>query len=349
MLRDRRSARRSVRAAASPVLAFAAAAAAFAASPDPGAVPGTLEDAIRAAAAPTGGTVGVSALHIESGKRISVEGNGRFPMMSVYKFPIALGLFSQIERGLGSLKKRLPIGPSDIRLGQSSIADQYPNGGIAVTMDTLLHGMLVQSDNTASDLILWACGGPETVSKRMADLGAKDVRVDRSEGQLALDYNGVSNAPPPTQWTKTLLRSLIDAVPEDRRRAAARAWVDDPRDTATPDAMVDLLALAFRGKAANPEHTALLLRLMRATETGPRRLKGNLPPDAVLAHRSGTAATVDGFTGAVNDVGILAMPDGSHVAIAVFLKGVTSPVPTAEESIAKIGRAVRERWPASAP
>jgi beta-lactamase class A len=270
-------------------------------------------------------------------------------MMSVYKLPIALGLFFQVERGMGSLKKRLTVGPSDIRLGQSPIADQYPNGGITVTVDTLLHGMLVQSDNTASDLILGAIGGPETVSKRMADLGTKDVRVDRSEGQIALDYNGVTNAPPPTQWTRTLLRSLVEAVPEDRRRAAARAWVEDPRDTATPDAMADLLALAFRGKAANAEHTALLLRLMRATETGARRLKGDLPPDAVLAHRSGTSATVDGFTGAVNDVGILAMPDGSHVAIAVFLKGVTSPIPTAEESIAQIGRAVRERWPASAP
>ena len=38
----------------------------------------------------SGGIVGVSAIHIESGKHVSVNGQERFPMASTYKIPIAV-------------------------------------------------------------------------------------------------------------------------------------------------------------------------------------------------------------------------------------------------------------------
>jgi beta-lactamase class A len=38
----------------------------------------------------SGGDVGVALVHVESGARISINGDQRFPMASVYKLPIAL-------------------------------------------------------------------------------------------------------------------------------------------------------------------------------------------------------------------------------------------------------------------
>nr|AIA12585.1 ClassA_beta_lactamase [uncultured bacterium] len=49
----------------------------------------SLERAIKRLAESSGGIVGVSAIHIESGRRVSVNGDLRFPMASVYKLPIA--------------------------------------------------------------------------------------------------------------------------------------------------------------------------------------------------------------------------------------------------------------------
>ncbi len=50
----------------------------------------TLDSAYRAIAADLTGTLGAAALHIETGESYSFRGSDRFPMQSVYKFPIAM-------------------------------------------------------------------------------------------------------------------------------------------------------------------------------------------------------------------------------------------------------------------
>jgi beta-lactamase class A len=48
-----------------------------------------LEDKIDRIISRSVGTIGVSLIHVESGATLSVRGNERFPMASVYKLPIA--------------------------------------------------------------------------------------------------------------------------------------------------------------------------------------------------------------------------------------------------------------------
>ena len=49
-----------------------------------------LEREITRAAQSAGGTVGMSAIHIETGRRIALNVRERFPMASTYKVPIAV-------------------------------------------------------------------------------------------------------------------------------------------------------------------------------------------------------------------------------------------------------------------
>src|SRR5205823_984830 len=59
--------------------------------------------------------------------------------------------------------------------------------------------------------------------------------------------------------------------------------------------------------------TDLLLDLMARVKTGPARLKGRLPPDTIVAHKTGTTDVV------INDVGLITLPgEGGHLAMAVF-------------------------------
>src|SRR4051812_36072013 len=53
---------------------------------------GEVEERLERIAARGGGRVGVAAIHLETGRRISLHGGERFPMASVYKLPIALQL-----------------------------------------------------------------------------------------------------------------------------------------------------------------------------------------------------------------------------------------------------------------
>ena len=76
------------------------------------------------------GDLGVSALHIESGQQIAHRGDERFPMQSVYKFPIAMVMLHDIDQGLFSLQDTIAILPKEYipRTGHSPLRDQFPDG-----------------------------------------------------------------------------------------------------------------------------------------------------------------------------------------------------------------------------
>ena len=80
----------------------------------------------------------------------------------------------------------------------------------------------------------------------------------------------------------------------------------------------------------------LLLDIMYRCETGPARIKGLLPPNIRVAHKTGTLNM-----GITNDVGILDLPDGAgHVVLSVFVKEATGNAEAQERQIAQVARAV---------
>ena len=59
---------------------------------------------------------------------------------------------------------------------------------------------------------------------------------------------------------------------------------------------------------------------MKETETGKARLKGQLPKEVIVAHKTGSSGTNKaGITAAVNDIGIIFLPNGKHFFISVFV------------------------------
>jgi beta-lactamase class A len=108
---------------------------------------------------------------------------------------------------------------------------------------------------------------------------------------------------------------------------------------ATPLAMLKLLRALHEGRGLSAPSRALLLQLMTESVTGPRRIKGLLPAGAVVAHKTGTSNTAGGLTRATNDVGIITLPDGRHMAVAVFVSDSRADEKTRERVIAKIARA----------
>jgi beta-lactamase class A len=230
-------------------------------------------------------------------------------MGSVYKFPIALAVLRRVDAGTLSLDQTVTIEPKDFSPGWSPLRDRANERPITLTVGELLRHMVSISDNTASDALLELVGGPRAVTTRMAELGFSAIRVDRSEKQMAADLGK-------------------DGGPE--------RYAVDARDTSTPDAMADLLA-AFWNKrdGLTPASHDLLLRLMTESQTGARRIKGAVPAGSVVAHKTGT------MPGTTNDVALITLPDGDHVALAIFTKGSKRDVTEeAEEDIRAITRKV---------
>jgi beta-lactamase class A len=204
----------------------------------------------------------------------------------------------------------------------------------------LLELALELSDNSASDMLLRVAGGPPAVNAHLRALGISGIRVDRPEGAISLDYHGVADPPPPEEWTRATFALVLGEVPSAEQDSAAVAFLRDPRDTATPDAVADLLVCVLRGNTLADSSTALLLDMMSRAVTGPHRLKWQLPPGTPVAHKTGTWGTA-----AVNDVGLITLPgEAGHLAIAVFVKGSNRGETRIEHTIGRIARAAYDHW-----
>jgi beta-lactamase class A len=283
------------------------------------------------------GEVGAALVHIESGARLSIRGGQRFPMASVYKLPIAIEALTQVSEGTLALTRQVTLGPNDIR-ACCKLSRRYPRGGVTLTLGDLLELMMVESDNTASDAVLKLVGGPAVVERRLRTRGFNAINVDRYDAQISLEMTGVREAVPDAQWTLELQRRLIAAVAPDELRAARARYTSDPRDTATPNDMAALLVRLQDGDLLPWPYGDQLLERMSHAKTGPRRLKARLPPDTVVAHKTGTTDVV------INDVGIITLPEnGGHLVLAVFVMNGGS-VTAMQNTIAEVAASAYESF-----
>jgi beta-lactamase class A len=287
--------------------------------------PHPIEQELANVAASVGGRVGAAALHLETGRAVSLNGGMRFPLASAVKIPIAVQLLSRVDRGELALETMVDVEPRHVRPGAGLIARRFRVPGVALSLRNLLELALIVSDNTAADMILELAGGVAAVGERLTALGVTDVSVDRTILKLLADAEGIQDVPHDQVLTPAYWRTLRIAVPPERRQAAERALLTDHRDTATPEAITKLLASIWEGSALSPGGTSLLLDMLGRCETGEDRLKGMLPPGTRVAHKTGT---IEGPLGigprqprVVNDVGIIELPGGAHAAVAVFVAG----------------------------
>jgi beta-lactamase class A len=265
-----------------------------------------LRDRIEQISQAARGRVGVKATVLETGESVTLNGNQQFPMQSVYKFPIAMAVLAQVDQGKLKLDQKIRVEASDVLQG-SRILDEKSQGR-EFSLAELLKYMVSESDNTASDVLLRQVGEPRIVTEYLRGLGVNNIVVANTEKELGQDTA--------VQY----------------------------RNYATPEAAVVLLRAFHEGKGLSKSSQALLLQLMTETTTGPKRIKGLLPDGTVVAHKTGTSSTVNGVTAATNDVGLVTLPNGRHLAIAVFVSDSGANDAVREGVIAKVALAAWDEW-----
>jgi beta-lactamase class A len=293
-----------------------------------------LQAEVERLAGHAGGRVGVGAIHLESGDTLFLNADEGFPMASTYKVPVATRVLDRVDRGELRLDSLVRLAPGDLHPGSGTLTALFDEPGVTLPLHTLIELMLLISDNSATDLVLEAAGGAGAVTGHMRAIGLDQIRVDRPTVRLIADWIGIEELPS-DDVDATTFEALSDSVSEEERAAAAKAFDADPRDTATPRDMAALLAMIHRREILSEESSARLLDIMRRSTTGAGRIKGLLPPEVEVGHKTGTIG------GTTNDVGVIELPDGAgHVALAVFVKASERDVATRERAIAQIARAV---------
>lgn len=231
--------------------------------------------------------------------------HGHPPMQSVFKLPLSIAVFQQIERGQLSLDQQVRFLPSDRYPGSySPLQDAHPDANFDVPLRELMRLSVALSDNIATDILLRLIGGPPTVQRSLDQLGWPAIHVRDTERAMHDDTN--------LQY----------------------------RNTAEPAAMVGLLRQFADHSPLTPAHTALLNQWITETPSAPHRIKGLLPPGTPVAHKTGSSGAMGNMTPATNDVGLITLPDGRRLALAIFITDSHSDDATNEAVIARIAKAI---------
>ena len=244
------------------------------------------------------------AIRLPDGSTL-LRGDTLLPLLSVFKFPVALAALHRAAAERLPLATCLDVGPEWLDPDTySPLRDSLPPEGGSVPFETLLRCCVSSSDNIACDRLLDFAGGPAAVDAYVRSLGIGAIRIAASERTMHL-------------------------ATENQRINVAR-----------PSAVCALFARFLRGGLLPPEHDALLRRLLEATTTGPDKLWAGVPAGTTLGHKTGSSdRTAEGVRIADNDAGYIVLPDGRSCIIVVF---VTDSRETDSANAAAIARIARE-------
>lgn len=249
-------------------------------------------------------TVGISIKGIEDKDTLSLNGNLKAPMMSVFKFHIALTVLDKVDQGKLSLTQEIFIKKKDLHEDTwSPMREDYPDGNVNLTLDKVLRYTISHSDNNGCDILIDVLGGTKEVQKFINKQGIKDFVIKVNEQQM-------------------------------------RTWENLYVNTTTPLATTVLLEKFFKGQILKESTTKYLYQIMVETSRGLTWMKAGLPKNTELAHRTGISGTNDdNLRVAMNDIGIVKLPNGKHFILSVYLKNITEKQEDTEKLIADITKA----------
>jgi beta-lactamase class A len=249
--------------------------------------------------------VGVQITEIETGTSVTLNPEYKYPLMSVFKLHLGVTVLHAIDEGKLSLEQGVLIKKSDLMENTwSPIRVKYPEGNVTLTINELLQYTIAGSDNNGCDILLSLIGGPSAVENYMHEIGVNAVQIRVNENDMHQHPDTLY-----ANWTKL-------------------------------DAAASLLQLVYSGKILKATTNKFLMETLYATTTGPLRLKGQLPEGTAVAHKTGTAGEDNnGVTAAVNDIGIVTLPNGNHLIICVFVRNTKEAFETNEKIIADISYA----------
>ena len=276
------------------------------------------------------GQVGVAIKHVESGTEVLVNADEKYPMASAYKLPILVELYYQRAAGRLSLDDLIDIQPGDLHVGSGVMSQLFDPPGVQLNIHNLINLMMRISDNSAADILLNRAGAAN-VTARMRGLGLEGIRVDRTTQEMILDQSGVDYA---TYGKLPLaeLRLRLVAVDAPSAARANEQFNRTDKDVASPRQMNALLEKIYRGQIVDRQTSDEIMEILKQCQTGPGRLRGLLPEDTVVAHKTGTIG------GSTNDTGIVFLPGGDHLLITVLTRDAKAPPAERERVIADVAR-----------
>lgn len=266
-----------------------------------------LEQEIESILSEKRATVGVYA---STGKEeiISINDSLYFPLMSVFKYHIALTVLDHLNKHAISLNS--PVYIQDAQLEKetySPLRDENRGEEFTISLEELLTYSVAHSDNNACDILIEYVGGTTVVNNYIKSWGVDHTSIIATEKQMNKDIKS--------------------------------QYLNEAR----PSAVTHAMQLLSEQPLFAEYYKEFLIKTMQETTTGSNKLKGLLPPNTIVAHKTGSSSrTAEGMKIADNDAGFVYLPDGNIYYITVLIKNSQEDDETNAGIIAQISKAVYE-------
>lgn len=229
-------------------------------------------------------SVGVAVIYQD--QVFTVLNNGKYPIMSVFKFHIAIAALKKMESDGIALESKVFIEPNCMQKDTwSPLLKKYPFGRIHVSYAEILEYTISHSDNNTCNWLIDFAGGIEKVDACAKSLGIEAFSLSETERSMGMDIFKTYN-----NWS-------------------------------TPLSMAKFLRKVYEENVLSKKHFLFLERAMLNSSSGKDKLKAGLPESVPIAHKTGRSyRTPDGVRMCDADAGVIYLPDGEKCYIVVFIK-----------------------------
>lgn len=264
----------------------------------------SLEEQVRKIIRPVKATVGMAVSY--DGRLVTVHDDRKYAMMSTFKFPLALAVLDRLEKQKLPLDTEIYVTRTDLHENTySPLREARPEGGFNMSIGELLRYSVSQSDNNACDILIKYLGGITQLQDYLDVWGIMDMEIKVTEDQMHRDP---------------------ECVYSNRTR---------------PSAAVRLLDKFLCKELLREPYQAFLEKILIGTTTGTDKLRGFLPAETVVGHKTGSSdRNAKGMKIADNDLGFVLLPNGKYYTIAVFIMDSMEDDKTNAAIIARISKVV---------
>jgi len=258
---------------------------------------------------PVKADVGIAIKMLDGNDTLSVNGSRHYPMQSVFKLPLTMAMLHQVDLEKFSIDQKIGLSKSEYFPTHSPLAKRYPEGSFDVTLREIMYETVALSDNVGCDAMFRLLGGTAPVEKYVRELGITNLVIRYNEKEMHRDWDI-----PFKNWS-------------------------------TPWGMLQLLEILVEDKKLSTTSYDFLWNAMVQSPTGHKRIRAGLPKEITWAHKTGTGGRNEhGVLGAMNDVGIIVLPDGRKLAIVMFVTNTLESDAVIESTMAAVGKSVYEYY-----
>ena len=250
---------------------------------------------------------GVYIKSLDTGEEVAINADTAMDTMSAIKIPLLVDVYRQVDAGKINPADRLVLKTADKRFGTGVL--RTLDDGVNLSFHDALTLMIIQSDNTGTDMAFARDGGPAHVTQTMHSLGLNSIVAT---GTTFDWFRALTEAGDPAYAKYTPEELFTKGFPEKLTDAEVEKFHFEgkhPFGLASARDMGRLLEMIASNKAASEKSCKEMLRLM-----GLQQMRTRIPrfieDDANTPHKTGDFPPY-----IANDVGLIETPAGRVVVV----------------------------------